>query len=123
MVTADSFEQALLKLEEIVEMDETEIIRDATIQRFEFTFELSWKALRTFLKEAHGIICNSPKKCFREGLVIDLYSASQTEIMLRMVDDRNETTHTYDSNKAQIIFKNIKQSYASTLRIILESIR
>ena len=123
MVTAESFEQALRKLEEIVKMEETEIIRDATIQRFEFTFELGWKALRTFLKATHGIICNSPKKCFREGLALDLYSASQTEIMLQMVDDRNETTHTYDSNKAQIIFEHIKQHYASMLRIILESIK
>ncbi len=48
MVTAESFEQALRKLEEIVKMEETEIIRDATIQRFEFTFELGWKLIKDY---------------------------------------------------------------------------
>lgn len=123
MVSAESLEQALIKLEEIVLLDESEIIRDATIQRFEFTYELGWKALRTFLKESHGVICNSPKQCFREGLALEIYSARQTETMLQMVDDRNQTTHTYDSNKAQSIFENIKQHYTGMLRIILESIK
>lgn len=123
MVSPEIFEKALLKLEQIVQMEEDEIVRDATIQRFEFTFELGWKALRTFLKDAHGIVCNSPKNCFREGLILNLYDASVTEKLLQMVDDRNETTHTYDENKAQVIFENIRNSYAHLLRSILESIK
>ncbi len=123
MVTPESFEKALLKLEEIATLSETEIIRDATIQRFEFTFELGWKALRTFLLKVHGIVCNSPKKCFREGLVLELYDATVTEQLLLMVDDRNETTHTYDENRAQKIYENIINQYSGLLRLLLEKIR
>ncbi len=123
MVTAKSFEKALLKLEEITVLSETEIIRNATIQRFEFTFELGWKALRTYLSEVHGIVCNSPKKCFREGLTLDLYDATVTEQLLLMVDDRNETTHTYNENTAQKIYENIVNQYGGLLRLLLEKIR
>ncbi len=123
MVTAESFEKALLKLEEATSLEETEIVRDATIQRFEFTFELGWKALRTFLLQVHGIVCNSPKKCFREGLVLNFYDVRVTEQLLLMVDDRNETTHTYDENKAQKIYENIINEYAGLLRLLLKKIR
>ena len=34
------FERALSRLHEALEQDETELIRDALIQRFEFTYEL-----------------------------------------------------------------------------------
>ncbi len=38
------------RLAEAVSQAETEIIRDATIQRFEFTFEAVWKALKLYLE-------------------------------------------------------------------------
>lgn len=123
MVAPERFEKALLKLEEVSALKQTEIIRDATIQRFEFTFELGWKALRTFLLKAHGIVCNSPKKCFREGLALNLYDVSTTEKLLRMTDDRNETTHSYDENRAQRIYENILNHYGGLLRLLLEKIR
>ena len=123
MVTPERFEKALLKLEEISLLDETEIVRDAAIQRFEFTFELGWKALRTYLREAHGLVCNSPKKCFREGLRLEMYDAQTTEKLLMMVDERNETMHTYDENRAQTIYKNIVTRYSGLLRLLLEKLR
>ena len=42
------------------------IVRDATIQRFEYTFEALWKFLKEYLSDHEGIISNSPKSCFRE---------------------------------------------------------
>ncbi len=48
------------------------IVRDATIQRFEYTFEAIWKFLKEYLKEKEGIICNSPKSCYRELFKLDL---------------------------------------------------
>ena len=40
------FEQALRRLEEALAKPEDPIVRDACIQRFEFTFEMAWKALQ-----------------------------------------------------------------------------
>tara|TARA_Y100001933_G_scaffold228634_1_gene244316 strand:+ start:518 stop:751 length:234 start_codon:yes stop_codon:yes gene_type:complete len=40
---------------------------DATIQRFEFTFELSWKLLKAILEYDGFENVESPRKAIREG--------------------------------------------------------
>lgn len=117
------FKKALTTLQEILNEPYSEIIRDATIQRFEYTFEFCWKTLRTYLNEKHGIICNSPKSCFREGFSVDIFDAKITEVFLNMVDDRNETTHTYDEEKINEIFNNIKLSYFEAMKILYKKLR
>lgn len=57
--------KSLETLEDILKKPFSIIVRDATIQRFEYTFEALWKFLKEYLKEKEGIICNSPKGCFR----------------------------------------------------------
>jgi len=44
------------RLAEVVALPESEVVRDATIQRFEFTFEVVWKALKLYL-ERQGHEC------------------------------------------------------------------
>lgn len=53
--------RALRTLAEILEEPPTKIVRDATIQRFENSFEACWKALKAYLDETEVIVCNSPK--------------------------------------------------------------
>jgi hypothetical protein len=61
-------DKALATLREILEQPYSVIVRDATIRRFEYTFESFWKLLREYLRECEGVISNSPKSCFREAL-------------------------------------------------------
>lgn len=56
--------QALGTLDEVLEMDYTVIVRDATIQRFEDTFEIAWKLLKKVAK-FDGIEVNSPRQALR----------------------------------------------------------
>jgi len=58
--------RALSTLKEIMKEPFSVIIRDAAIQRFEYTFEAFWKFVKEYLKEKEGVIANSPKSCFRE---------------------------------------------------------
>lgn len=58
------FEKALGRLEEALTRPEDPIVRDACIQRFEFTFEMAWKAIRDYAL-AEGLDCVSPRDCFR----------------------------------------------------------
>ena len=78
-----------------------------TIQRFEFSVELMWKLIKRFLEENEGISCRSPKSCIREFFSAGYLSQDETLTLLKMVDDRNRTSHTYHEEIAEEIFKNI----------------
>jgi len=104
-------ERALKTLDEILKEPYSVVVRDATIQRFEYTFEILWKTLKEYLKEYEGIHCNSPKGCFREALKVGLLNEEQTVLFLEMTDDRNLTSHTYIEEVAQKIYEKIKDYY------------
>jgi nucleotidyltransferase substrate binding protein (TIGR01987 family) len=118
----EDFQKALLKINEIIQLEPNKIIWDAVIHRFEFTFELAWKSLKSFLKEYHEIICNSPKSCLREAFRLELLNERETEDFLLMVEDRNSTTHIYSENISNKIFENIKAKYYTHLKLLYERI-
>jgi nucleotidyltransferase substrate binding protein (TIGR01987 family) len=97
------FEQALTRLEEALAQPNNEFMRDSSIQRFEFTLDLAWKSVQIFLKDIHGIDCNSPKACFREAFRVDLIEYD--DFWIELVDKRNETVHTYVEELAQEVYK------------------
>jgi len=94
-------------LNEVLKEDFSSVVRDAAIQRFEYTFETTWKVLKVYLKEREGIIANSPKSVFREALSVGILDANHTELALEMTDDRNLTSHTYLEQVAQQIFEKL----------------
>ncbi|MBI3755017.1 MAG: nucleotidyltransferase substrate binding protein [Deltaproteobacteria bacterium] len=100
--TIKQFETALMRLKEALAVEKTDIVRDSAIQRFEFTLDLAWKMLKAFLEDKKGIICVSPKECFREAYrqgIIDY-----DEEWIKFVDMRNETVHTYNEEIAEKIY-------------------
>jgi len=106
---------AAARLAEAVAQPESELVRDATIQRFEFTFEVVWKTLRLFL-ERQGHECGGPrptlKKAFAEGLIV---TPEEADVWLQMLEDRNLTSHAYDQALAERIYRNIARDYAPLL--------
>ena len=88
------------------------IVRDATIQRFEYTFEALWKFLKEYLSDHEGIISNSPKSCFREIFSLGILGEGETVKFLEMTDRRNDTSHTYKEIVAQIIYQKLPEYYA-----------
>jgi len=99
-----SCEAALATLDEALRLPFSVIVRDAAIQRFEYSFESTWKLLKGHLEAQEGIVCNSPKGCFREALQTGLLSRAETETCLIMTDDRNLTSHTYLELLAERIY-------------------
>lgn len=85
---------------------------DATIQRFEFTFELFWKVLKEFFYQK-GLEVNYPKDVIKEAYADNLIQ--NESLWIQMLKDRNLTSHTYDETLANEIFKNIK-NYVPVLR-------
>lgn len=96
------YRQALTKLEEALAQPKNEFMRDSSIQRFEFTLDLAWKSVQIYLKDIHGIDCNSPKQCFREAFRVDLIEYD--DFWIELVDKRNETVHTYVEELAQEVY-------------------
>jgi nucleotidyltransferase substrate binding protein (TIGR01987 family) len=85
----------------------TEIERDGAIQRFEYSFELSWKTLKTVLEYLGVENCKSPRKALQAALVQGLINSLDQEVWLAMLDDRNQTTHIYHEEVAVSIFKHL----------------
>ena len=86
--------KALNYLDEILHEEFSVIVRDATIQRFEYTVEVFWKFVKEYLSSYEGIECYSPKSCMRELSSAGKMSDNETETLLKMIDDRNLTSHT-----------------------------
>jgi nucleotidyltransferase substrate binding protein (TIGR01987 family) len=115
-------DKALKTLEDILKEKYSIIVRDASIQRFEYTFEAFWKYIQEYLKETEGIISNSPKSCFRELFSLGLISEELAIKCLEMTDSRNHTSHTYKEEVSQIIYGKLKQ-YVELIGTVLPVIK
>lgn len=89
-------------LKEAVALKPTRLHKDATIQRFEFTFELCWKTLQTYIRD-QGLDCKSPKNCFREAARIDLME--NPEEWFEYLEKRNLIAHTYSEQLADQVYQ------------------
>jgi len=108
--------QALARLDEGLDRREDSIVRDACIQRFEFTFEMAWKAVQAHAT-AEGLECVSPRDCFRTAFRLGLVDHDPR--WMGMVEDRNRTTHTYDEKAAREIYQALPD-YARMMRQLLD---
>ncbi|GGK24165.1 nucleotidyltransferase [Caldalkalibacillus thermarum] len=108
----DTAFKALQTLEEVIGIQNpSSIERDATIQRFEYTFEVVWKAAKEFLRDKEGIDAASPKGVIRKCREVGLLDEAETIQALEMADDRNLTSHTYNDRLAQEIYLRIRRHY------------
>jgi nucleotidyltransferase substrate binding protein (TIGR01987 family) len=115
-------EKSLITLEEILHKKFSKIVRDATIQRFEYTFEVIWKLLKEFIYHREGIVCNPPKSCLREAFSVGLLNEDETLLFLEMTDDRNLISHTYDEEVAQNLYKKV-MNYYEPMKTLFERIK
>jgi nucleotidyltransferase substrate binding protein (TIGR01987 family) len=109
--------QALKTLEEVVGIPEvSKIQRDAGIQRFEYTFEATWKAIQLYLHEAEGLEVGSPKGVVRVSLQVGLLDEADARQAMLMSDDRNQTAHTYNEPLAVTIYGRLAEHAAVMAR-------
>jgi nucleotidyltransferase substrate binding protein (TIGR01987 family) len=111
--------RALDRLDEALARPDDPIVRDACIQRFEFSFEMAWKAIRHYAAR-EGVDCASPRECFRVGFRLRLLTDDPAWI--EMIEDRNRTSHTYDEESALQIYRTLPR-YAGLLRGLLDQLR
>ena len=96
--------QALKTFDELDLAAQDPIIRDAAIQRFEYSFEATWKAAQAVLRAQFGVAAASPKSVIRASLANGLMDEAQARRALAMVDHHNLTAHTYNVTLAEEIY-------------------
>ena len=92
----------------------SDIVRDAAIQRFEYSFETACKAVQRHLREKEGIEAASPAAAVRASHSLDLLDEAAARLALEMVGDRNLKVHTYNEALAARIFSALPR-YAELL--------
>ncbi len=97
-VSIIEFKKALDRLEEVMALEASDIIKDSAIQRFEFTVELAWKVSKKFM----ALSITAPKQVIREmasnGLVSDI------NIWFDAINYRNLASHTYNQSLADEVY-------------------
>lgn len=119
-VKLQKLKDAFSSLHEICmeESDKNRFIIDATIQRFEFTFELAWKFLRDYFLE-NDIVINFPKEVIQKAYEIKLID--NEDVWIAMLKDRNMTSHTYNQKLADEIYIRIK-TYRPEIQSLVDRI-
>lgn len=113
-------EDAVSTLNEGVLRAEDELQRDGVIQRFEYSFETMWKTFKVFLLDL-GVDVKTPKDALKEAFRLEWISDER--LYLQMLKDRNKTSHMYNKQVADDIFKNIKSEYIFAMKDVVEYLR
>ncbi len=87
----------------------TKLEQQGLIQSFEFTHELAWNVLKDYLenKGISGLVGSkdATREAFKNGLIED------GEAWMKMIETRNQTSHTYDSGVADAVANDILRKF------------
>ena len=110
----DNFKRAFARLAQAAALAKqrelSELEQQGLIQAFEFTHELAWNMLKDFL-EARGTTVkiygsrDATREAFAAGLM------ENGEAWMKMIEHRNESSHTYNEKIAAAIVAAILGSY------------
>jgi len=124
-IKQEQTQRALASLDELVSKylgnQSDVILRDALIQRFEYSTEAFWKYLKAYLQTEHNLSANSPREVIRTGLTAKLYSEKMSQELLLMLDDRNLTSHTYVEELAESIASRIP-AYSKNIEKVMQQL-
>jgi nucleotidyltransferase substrate binding protein (TIGR01987 family) len=84
-------------------------VRDGCIQRFEYTYDLSIKFMKRYLEQESSVTEKIDQLNFRDLLRIagEVGLIQQVTLWFAFREARNNTSHTYNEDKAQEVFQTI----------------
>ncbi|HEX5786290.1 MAG TPA: HI0074 family nucleotidyltransferase substrate-binding subunit [Burkholderiaceae bacterium] len=91
------FNQAMARLTESLAEPESSFMRDSVVKRFEFTFEMAWKAMYRFLLLKGERM--APKAWDVLPVALESLLIEDARLWDQMREYRNDTSHEYDENK------------------------
>jgi nucleotidyltransferase substrate binding protein (TIGR01987 family) len=78
-------------------------MQNGRAQKFEYSTELCWKAIKQLLKDRDGVDEASPKKIIKAYYLGGYTTEDDYLLLLEAVEDRNRLSHIYD----EVTFNNI----------------
>lgn len=100
--------------------DDRTIVRDSSLLRFSLVYELTTKTMSLVLFDRFGVDEFGPKTVYREAHRMGLLDETQTEIALRMVNDRNRMIHDYSEGFSNELFERVQREYTPLFAVLLE---
>ncbi|HSO81617.1 HI0074 family nucleotidyltransferase substrate-binding subunit [Thiocapsa sp.] len=96
-------------------------LENGKAQKFEYTMELCWKAIKVALREQEGIDEVSPKKVIKAWYLTGHVAEDDYLALIQAVDDRNKLSHVYDQDQFQAIIARLPD-YAALLSRLLTTL-
>lgn len=112
----EDYKKALQRLEEAVQAEVTQLHKDATVKRFEFTFELAWKLMQLIITDK-GYRERGPKDSIRRAAQIGLID--NADAWMGHLKKRNQIVHIYDIDIADEVYESAK-SFVGDARHLLQ---
>lgn len=97
-------------------------LQNGKAQKFEYTMELCWKAIKFFLKQTEGIDEASPKKVVKAYYLAGYATEDDYLALIQAIDDRNKLSHIYEQKEFDTIVERLP-GYADLLKRVLEAMQ
>ncbi|AFL98137.1 nucleotidyltransferase substrate binding protein [Ornithobacterium rhinotracheale] len=105
----DNYNKALSKLTDAVQLDQTktlsELEKQGLIQSFEYTHELAWKVMKDYFTFQGNTEITGSRDATRQAFKANLIEDGDN--WLKMIHNRNLTSHTYNEETSEEIYENI----------------
>ena len=109
----NNYSKAFQTLTEALELansrELSELEQQGLIQSFEFTHELAWNVLKDYLEEKGIVGLIGSKDATRSAFINGLIE--EGDDWMKMIEDRNKTSHTYNPEVAQAVVENILKRF------------
>lgn len=113
----NNFKKALASLERFIKKGSlNELEEQGLIKAFEYTYELAWNTAKDFYEYQDGSDLQGSRDtiqlAFKRGMI------ENGEIWMRILKDRNRTSHIYDEKLAKEISNSIIDEYYDEFKIL-----
>ncbi len=120
----NNYEKALNSLLKDIELaterNLSDIEQRGLIQAFEYTYELSWKTIKDFYQSIGQADIYGSKDAFRMAFNGGLVA---NEVLMKTVKSRQLTSHSYNEETANLIYKDVINEYYDAFRELADSLQ
>jgi nucleotidyltransferase substrate binding protein (TIGR01987 family) len=110
-----NYRRAFLLLREALDEEElSQLEREGTIQRFEYTMELAWKVMKDYLETQNVVLPQvTPRAVIRAAFEAQLIADG--EAWMDALDDRNKMSHTYSFERFEEVLDRVRGRYLTAM--------